>query len=221
MAHMVLNCPHCSSKNMGFDLHDSAPVRQGSALVWMVFLQCRHCHKGVVVEMLDPSPHSDSSPARCSGDPREDGFAIIAMFPKDQTATAPEHVNPAIARDFKEALDNLQRGNHTAAGMMFRKCLQRATTALASDPASMKSKRLRQRIDMLAKDGRITEAMGEWAHIIRDEGNAATHWEEEHGEAEFTKEDATELRHFTELFLTYTFTLPARVAAHSQAGKES
>ena len=219
MAHMVLDCPHCSSTRITFDLHASSPGSFPG--IWNVFLDCRHCRRGIVVEMFDLKPAEDRSPAACPGDPRDESFGMGDIFPKSERAAAPEHVSPAIARDFEEAMDSLQRENHTAAGMMFRKVLQRATTALASDPALMKSKGLLQRIDMLAKDTRITEAMQEWAHIIRDEGNSAAHWEEEFGEAEFTKEDATELRHFTELFLIYTFTLPARVAAHAQGGKES
>jgi len=55
----------------------------------------------------------------------------------------------------------------------------------------------------------LTPAMAEWADFLRDEGNEATHEEEE----EFTPEQAKQMQEFTELFLTYAFTLPGRVAA--------
>lgn len=62
---------------------------------------------------------------------------------------------------------------------------------------------------MLAKEGLITKDMQEWAHKIRLEGNEAIHELEEP-----TKEQAVELQLFTELMLTYLFTLPAKVRAN-------
>ena len=47
--------------------------------------------------------------------------------------------------------------------------------------------------------------LAEWAHIIRDDGNSATH------EARGTQQEAEELVEFTKLFLQYTFEFPARV----------
>lgn len=47
--------------------------------------------------------------------------------------------------------------------------------------------------------------------MIRLEGNEAAHEEEQ-----FTQEKATPMKEFTELFLLYAFTLPARVAGARQ-----
>ena len=89
------------------------------------------------------------------------------------------------------------------------------------DPSSLKSKSLSQRVDMLANDGVITKAMRDWATIIRLEGNSATHGEKEYGEDEFTAESADQLHRFTELFLIYALSLPARVKEyHRQAEPE-
>ena len=157
----------------------------------------------------------------CSGDPRTFGYVTVAMHPQRQAPIAPEHVIEVIAKDFIEAIDNLKGGRYTSAGMMFRRVLQRSTTALMPDPSSLKSKNLSQRVDMLANDGVITEAMRDWATIIRLEGNSATHGEEEYGEDEFTAESADQLHRFTELFLIYAFSLPARVKEyHRQAEPE-
>ena len=220
MPHMVLDCPHCGSAKVTFNFlaacaadRDGFAVRELSSR-WNMFLQCRHCYKGVVVELFGSRDTPADGPATCSGDPRDFGFDMGEMYPKSQGAAVPEHVNEAVARDFAEAASNLSGGRYTSAGMMFRKVLQRSTTALATDRASMKGKDLKQRVDMLADEGVITEAMREWATIIRFEGNSATHGEEEYGEEEFTEESAVQLHRFTELFLTYAVTLPARVARY-------
>lgn len=61
--------------------------------------------------------------------------------------------------------------------------------------------------------------MRDWAEIIRLEGNTAAHGEEEFGESEFTRENANQLSLFTELFLIYAFTLPARVKEYHKQTK--
>jgi hypothetical protein len=50
--------------------------------------------------------------------------------------------------------------------------------------------------------------MREWAHQIRELGNDAAHDEDP-----FTEHEAQTLQAFTELFLTYSFTLPGMIAA--------
>ena len=54
--------------------------------------------------------------------------------------------------------------------------------------------------------------MKDWAHAIRLDGNEATHEEDE----DFTADKAREMKDFTELFLIYAFTLPARIKASKQ-----
>lgn len=112
-----------------------------------------------------------------------------------------------MARDYREATNSLRHKNFTSAGMMFRKVLQRATTELGPDTGKYKEKKLKARIKSLADQQLITPAMAEWADFLRDEGNEATHEEEE----EFTQEQARQMKDFTELFLIYAFTLPADV----------
>jgi recombinational DNA repair protein (RecF pathway) len=61
----------------------------------------------------------------------------------------------------------------------------------------------------LCTEGLITKEMRTWAHKIRLEGNEAVHEIDEP-----TKEQATELKLFTEMVLTYLYTLPAKVKAN-------
>lgn len=101
-------------------------------------------------------------------------------------------------------MDNLARKNFDAAGTMFRKSLDTALKRL--DPSGKGT--LQQRIENLPAALGITPAMKEWAHQIRELGNDAAHEEDP-----FTEDDAKALQAFSELFLTYTFTLPGMLAA--------
>ncbi len=92
---------------------------------------------------------------------------------------------------------------------MSRKTVDVATKELMKDEAA-KIKDLAPRIDALARAGRLTEDLRAWAHQIRLDGNDAVHGDS------FTKEQAEELLDFTELFLTYVYTLPARLAARKK-----
>lgn len=89
---------------------------------------------------------------------------------------------------------------------MFRRALD---VGLKQFPSEIEAWRLEKRIDKLADAGSITRDIQKWAHKIRLEGNEAVHELENP-----TKEQATELKLFTELLLTYLFTLPARVKAN-------
>ena len=65
---------------------------------------------------------------------------------------------------------------------------------------------LLNRIDVLEAKHAITPAMKDWAHLIRLDGNEATHGDN------FDENSGTQIQSFTELFLIYAFTLPTRVA---------
>ena len=229
MAHMVLDCPHCGSKKITFDCIADSPAEARTSdpvQSWNAFMCCRHCHKGVVVILRDNAwwasrRGTERHPSQLDDDPRDHDYYLWDIHPKREDSPTPEYLTESIKKDFIEAVDNLEDGKHTSAGMMFRRVLQRSTTALIDDPSTLKSKNLKQRVDILAENGIITEAMGDWADIIRLEGNSANHDEEELGQDEFTAKDADQLHRFSELFLIYAFTLPARVKEYQEQSKPS
>ncbi|ONN64807.1 hypothetical protein BTM36_22155 [Herbaspirillum sp. VT-16-41] len=89
---------------------------------------------------------------------------------------------------------------------MFRRTIDVGTKQFNTD---IEVFRLEKRIDKLAEEGKITKDLQTWAHKIRFEGNGAIHELDEP-----TKEQTEELELFTELVLTYLFTLPAKVRAN-------
>ncbi len=89
---------------------------------------------------------------------------------------------------------------------MFRRALE---LCLKSFSPEIEAWKLQKRIDKLAENGLITADLRTWAHKIRLEGNEAVHEDEEP-----TREAATELQLFTEMVMTYLYTLPAKVQAN-------
>ena len=205
---MVLDCPHCGSEKTGFEFSGEAYVTKRH--LWHHLYVCRKCWEAIVVTLANREGMqypTDRHPKDCSGDPVDEGYEIVCVYPRRPKTDAPDHVPSEIAQDYKEAMDSLRRQNWTSAGVMFRKALQRATSAICPDSVNFRNEPLAKRIDVLAGHHKLTPAMKDLAHLIRVEGNTAVHGEEE----VFTEEEASQMQEFSALFLIYTFTLPERV----------
>jgi len=127
-------------------------------------------------------------------------------FTPNWNLEVPEHLPEAVERFLRQGLENIHR-NFDAAGMMFRKSLE---IALKEKHPEL-NESLYKNIEKLAANNDLTKELAEWAHHIRFAGNDAAH------EEAFSADEAREMRHFTELVLTYLFTLPEKVKAHTHA----
>ena len=134
----------------------------------------------------------------------QSGVTLLQHWPTVIEVKAPDHVTDNIGRLYLQGMDNVARKNWDAAGTMFRKALDTALRCL--DPSGKGS--LKDRIDNLPEALGVTSSMKQWAHEIRKLGNDAAHEEDP-----FTEDEAKTLQAFTELFLTYAFTLPGMLAA--------
>ena len=210
MPEMALKCPHCHTERVGF-VFGGERQNVRSSLVWNTFWVCRECEEGIVVTLIRRA--NTGAPSKCVGNPANEGFDLLGIHPTPLEPSMPEHIPDDIASDLREATDNMSRQNWTSAGMMLRKVLQRATTALASENGlDLQGIRLGPRIATLAEYHCITPAMREWADIIRFDGNSATHDEQE----VFSKDQAEQMAEFVEVFLIYALTLPIRVKTHKE-----
>jgi hypothetical protein len=167
-----------------------------------MFFQCQVCGEGIVAKFQTANPSFINAWVASQGSTQH--VKLIQYWPSQIDTKAPEHVPQNITSFYSQAMDNLDRKNYDAAGTMFRKSLDIALKHL--DPSGKGT--LQQRIDKLPAAVAITPAMKEWAHQIRELGNDAAHEEDP-----FTEDEATTLQAFTELFLTYTFTLPGMLEA--------
>lgn len=80
------------------------------------------------------------------------------------------------------------------------------------DPECPAGTNLKNRIDRLPAETGVTPSMKSWAHEIRLIGNEAVHEDEP-----VQEKDAKDIQAFTELFLTYAFTLPGMLEERRKA----
>ena len=125
---------------------------------------------------------------------------------------APDHLPENVRSYYLQAVSNVKTGPD-AAGAMFRKALDVGLKIV--DPKN-RNKKLAARIDAAAEAGILTKDLAEWSHRIRDEGNDASHDEDP-----YTREEAEQLHHFTQLVLMYLFTLPGMLRNWSREDDEA
>lgn len=215
-------CPHCDRENTSFESIGQGyvePLAEGRASRWNVFFMCNACKGGLVVDVASSEvfgPHGAGQKLLIPGkhlishDMVE--FFVIDTHPKPRAHIAPEFTPSKVAAAYIEASENLHREKYETSQILSRKALDLATKRMLPES----DKRLKGRIDELQSSGRITAEMGEWAHIVRDDGNGSVHDEDE-----VTREEAAELLAFTETFLMYAFTLPGMIAKRRQPAEES
>lgn len=161
----------------------------------MTLLQCNVCGQGVVAQYVGKNAHNWLLGHETLGDTE-----LVQTYPVVAAANGPSHLPSNVAGYYDQGTDNFRRKHWDAAGTMFRKALDVGLRQLhASNTGN-----LFDRINTLPEEIGVTPAMKEWAHQIRKLGNDAAHEDEP-----FTGDDAKDLYSFTELFLTYAFSLPA------------
>jgi hypothetical protein len=129
-------------------------------------------------------------------------FVVPHVYPELEKAVVPEHIPETVAKPFIQAVESKVAGHYDAAGAMYRKALDVGLKAI--DP-KLKGK-MYDRIEKLAAENKLTPSLKDWAHGIRLDGNDASHDEDA-----FTKPEADEMHAFTQLVLTYLFTLPEKI----------
>jgi hypothetical protein len=216
MPSIVTECPHCGAEKIGFPI--IAERRRASIVrtpnvtrssIWDCLATCSGCEAGVLLVFGHNADVSaqHQSPANCPSDPRVWGYVLNLVLPAPKPSHAPDHLPDPLPNLFLQAADALKRSSWDASGAMSRKTVDVCTKLLMKEEAKQ-YRDMKPRIDALAASGALTPQLKEWAHQVRLDGNDAVHDEDP-----FTKDEAEELLDFTELFLTYVYALPGRLAA--------
>jgi Domain of unknown function (DUF4145) len=200
MVQIALDCPHCLAEKAAFSGSAFYPFEPGAHnLQFIMLMQCQVCSNGIVAKFQGPG-----FALWVSSQQPQANIQLVKYWPEKIQTKTPDHTPDNIRSFYTQGMDNLARKNFDAAGTMFRKSLDTALKRL--DPSGKGT--LQHRIENLPAALGITPAMKEWAHQIRELGNDAAHEEDP-----FTEDEAKALQAFSELFLTYTFTLPGMLAA--------
>lgn len=196
-AYVQFDCPHedCLTEKAGFTCVHFIQFKPNSQ-EYILLLQCGVCGNGVLAKY-----RGTNVPQWVQN--QSGNVALLEMWPKREPINVPQYLPPNVASFYTQGMDSLRRKNFDAAGTMFRKSLDVGLKAI--DPTGKGT--LEKRIDHLPDTLGITPALKEWAHQIRHLGNDAAHEDEP-----FTADEAKVLQSFTELFLTYTFTMPRMLA---------
>jgi len=203
MGTLIRNCPHCHAGKISFQsFAEHQDPNSVNPRVFITAFYCGGCHGGYFAKIAHMAGHT---PHPHPGDiEKSQTLAILAEYPKPSAIKAPQYLPENIQTFFIQAAHNLSSGNLDASAMMSRKVLEVAVKTLNPDGSG----KLYKRIEDLHTSGKITDDLKDWAHIIRDDGNEATHDEEP-----VNQKFADELLAFAELFLMYTFTMPGMVKA--------
>ena len=205
MPQIPLDCPYCLTKQAAFQGSSFEPMNAENT-EFIMLMQCQVCRDGIVARFKAPSSQSFYQwvQGQVYGTPEQIKKVadLIKTYPEPHVSTTPDHTPQNVERFYLQGMDNLKR-NFDAAGTMFRKSLDSALKHL--DPNGKGT--LEKRIDSLPDASGVTSAMKTWAHEIRHLGNDAAHEDDP-----FIETEAKSLQAFTELFLTYAFTLPGMLA---------
>lgn len=143
------------------------------------------------------------------------GTKDIEFYPNERkTAEIPDHLPVSVKEELLTAEDlflEVSAKPHfiKPAGNAYRSTLERALCELAENDNRAK---LNKRIEKLFDEGKLTKDLKNFALHIR-----ALSAEASHTYNDFTLEELKELRLFIQLFLQYTFTLPAMIPDESKA----
>jgi hypothetical protein len=206
VASVVLECPHCGVEKVGFSFSGEvqSPTGPPNTKRFRTVLICSSCEE-IVVAIFDGSPSATYSPSACPGDPRKFGWNIFKSYPQPALSKCPTHTPGELKRIFDQAANALKRRDPDASGAMSRKVVDVSTQQLLGEQ-SKKYSNIQGRIDALAAANKLTPDLKDWAHQVRLGGNDAAHDLDP-----FTQEEADELLDFADLYLTYVYSLPARL----------
>lgn len=218
MSMLTTTCPHCGTidialKVIGFDGNERAGLVNA-------YTSCPRCSMPSCHELW-AGPGARAAPQWfATGASRESttevlaasGWRIKETFPAPKLHAAPPETPPEVERIYLQAKSTHQRCELDAAAMLYRKVLETAIKGLA--PAGKGS--LDARIKELTKSDLIPEAVATWAHEIRGVGNDGAH------EADAPSEDdVAQAAEFVEAFLTYAFTMPAKIDSRKSKKAET
>lgn len=207
------NCPHCGTKRVAFTILNQSPAGKQSNSMWDTLAFCGQCNRGILATFLTPR---GGDPMSLLSSSSWNQLSPPTISPSLPSTGAPKHTPPNVAEFYRQGMESLP-GARDAAGSMFRKVLD---TGLKAKFPTIKGT-LNERIKKAAQKHELTPELAEWAHQIRLDGNDAAHDEEP-----FSEDDIRTIQAFTELVLTYLFTLPgmleeARVEAGEEAGEDA
>jgi hypothetical protein len=189
-------CPHCPAESYFRPVGTPHQEQIGETPQHKIVnaAQCEAC-KGFVLVVGQKPFHNQPA-------------ILVNVFPlgKPNDSVDPS-VPAAVAEDFKEALRCEWVNAYKACVVMCRRAVQSSVIQLGA-----KGERLIDQIDDLLKNGKITQALKDFAHEIRLTGNEGAHPDKD-ALAEVSDKDASDMIEFTKQYLHHVYVMPAKLKA--------
>ncbi len=189
-----MDCPHCFTKQVAFSFVYRQKVNEDKL---HDIYACGYCNGAVILEKIKDN-HGN--------------VEVKQSFPEGSVIEIPRYMPKNIEKFFIQGIKALPE-SPDAAGAMFRKTLEIALNDVV--PKELQDKSIYDKINDAVRHNHISDELGEWANIIRIDGNEATH-----DENPFDLDQAEMLRQFTELFLSQIYTLPTLVRKRTKLTKK-
>jgi hypothetical protein len=227
MAELVADCPRCGSKRITFDV--LADIVIGEQFRWQqwyeAFCICRHCGRSTVFVLHDSVTATKAIAGKKGLSRLEGGLGELVgvksfISVKDRAPIEPpEHLPENILAAFKEGARCLSVECFTAAGVMFRKCVDLATKeklppAGDDGPNERTRRSLGLLLPWLFERGLLPKELKELSTCIKEDGDDAAH------AGPLSPAEAEDLLDFTVALLERLYTEPARLR-EAQARREA
>lgn len=212
MSNTTITCPHCQAEHVAARIASGAqlPDEDGETRYFFTAI-CRDCRlPSIIIARRTATRLGDGRAlvkhvCRTERDPIPNFIEPVRMIPALDAVRVPDDLPANVASAYAEARDCLRRGAVISAAMGFRLTLERATRALNGDPKMS----LAERIAALAGNHALPPALGKWAGEIGLIGSDPVDRDNDP-----SPEELHSAAGFTEIFLTFAFTLPARIDQH-------
>jgi hypothetical protein len=216
MTSVAKDCPHCGSTAAAF-LLISDTNSQVSAKYWYTMARCGVCKEIILIKFFDKLLNIQTTSLVPPSEYAKNGlieerFVAHYVYPSTATSEIPSGLPPNVKVSFAEAEEAFMRGLFTSAASCYRKSIERAVKSLHPDGKGTLNARIRQ----IQAQGLLPQTLIDLLDGVRVLGNESVHEEE----YDPTKADCEVARHFSNLFLIYTFSLPERVSKLSSDVKE-
>ena len=216
-------CPHCGNEKSGFEVRAHYEnTGYSNRTIFSILAICNTCCRSIISDIPMSYNITNFKNALLSRDNyynlddllQDSGTYHTEFFPKNQLKTEiPENLPDSVINELNTAEDlyiQVKAKPHfiKVSGNAYRTTLERALCELAGNNDRA---RLDKRIQKLFEIGKLTEGLKDFALRIRALSADASHTYND-----FSSDDLDELRIFTQLFLRYTFTLPAMIPNNSK-----
>ena len=207
MSEFSYDCPHCLTKNVGFEVSASKENPHEPRLI-SAFALCKNCGRAVVFYCQSTGQISGRA-EQLSGQIFFQAFRVLYIWPEPKRPDIPANLPPSVLKRIVETEAAFTSASMPMLiGIGLRGIVEAAVKNLHPEATGSLYKRIEAMKDLLP------DSLIKLLHAVRIFGNDSAH---DLPDVEMTpaemQAEVVAVRELVRLFLTYAYELPARVAS--------